>query len=87
MKKARRPKSHVHPWEHALTCPLSPDTSYYVLTELRDHVLDFLRDLPHDFTLDDGNDRDTEIQRAADRLKEISRLIAAVPPQIGRVAL
>src|ERR1700732_3394304 len=46
MKKARRPKSPPHPWEHALTCPLPPDTSYSVLTELRDHILDFLRDIP-----------------------------------------
>jgi len=80
MKKARRPKSPPHPWEHALTCPLPPDTGYYVLTELRDHILDFLRDIPHDFTLDGGDDRDKEIQRSADRLKIISRMIAEVPP-------
>lgn len=86
MKKARQPQSPPHPWEHALTCPLPPDTSYYVLTELREHVLDFLRDLPHDFTLDYGDDRDREIQRAADRLKIISRMIAAVPPTITTAA-
>jgi hypothetical protein len=72
----------VHPWEHALTCPLPRDASYHDLTELRDHILDYLRSHPHNFTLDGGDDRDKEIQRAADRLKKISRMIAAVPPEI-----
>jgi hypothetical protein len=62
---------------------LSADASYYVLTELRDHILDYLRSFPHDLALDAGNDRDTEIQRAADRLRN-RRLIAAVPQQSAK---
>jgi hypothetical protein len=86
MKHGRRQKTKIHPWEHALTCPLPPDTSYHVLVKLRHAILEFLRDLPHDFTLDDGDKRDREIQRAADRLKIIARMIAAVPPVVERGA-
>ena len=73
-----RRKSDIHPWVYALTCPLPRGIDYYELKDLQIHLLGYLRHLPHDFTLD-HKERDTEIQRVADRLKKISRMIAAAP--------
>jgi len=74
-----RRKSDIHPWVYALTCPLPRGIDYYELKDLQTHLLGYLRHLPHDFTLD-HTERDAEIQRIADRLKKISRKIAAAPP-------
>jgi hypothetical protein len=76
-----RRKFDLHPWEHALACPLPCGMDYSELKDLQNHLLGYLRHLPHDFTLG-HEERDAEIQRVADRLKIISRMIADASPVV-----
>jgi len=63
----RKPKTD--PWEHVLTCPLPPQTSFDLLDTLRQDILTYLAWVTQDLVQGDPDRAAAEIQRAADRLK------------------
>jgi hypothetical protein len=71
----RKPKTD--PWEHALTCPLPPQTSFELLDTLRQDIIAYLDWVTHDLVQDDAGPAMAEIQRAADRLKKIAAMMPA----------
>jgi hypothetical protein len=84
MKTSRR-KPNRDPWEHALTCPLPSQTSYQLLQALRQDILAYLEWVTGDL-VQDGNPAETEreIQRAADRLKQIAAMMPAAKDVAAR---
>jgi hypothetical protein len=52
MKKARQPDPKDI-WEHALTCPLPPSSSYQLLDTLRENVIAYLQFVTHDLVQGD----------------------------------
>jgi hypothetical protein len=58
--------------EHALTCPLPVKKNYQLIQTLRDDVLAYLEWVTHDLVRRKPTVAVGEIQRAADRLKEIA---------------
>ena len=86
--RPRTPK--LDPWEHALTCPLPPNTSFQLLDALRRDVLIYLDWVTADL-VQGNDDRATkkEIERAADRLKVIAAMMpgalaAAIDEDLAR---
>jgi hypothetical protein len=73
--KSRSRKPKVDPWEYTLTWPLWPETSYALLEILRRHTMLYLEYVTHDLCEEDPDKAAKEIQRAANRLKEIVALL------------
>ncbi len=76
MKKAMPPsrKRALHPWDRALTLPLPSGkaANFNRLEAMRDAIIDFLSCVTTDPHLDNPGWAEKEIQRGADRLKQIS---------------
>jgi|ERR1035438_5779891 hypothetical protein len=77
MKKPRTRKPKPDPWEHSLTCPLPPSSSYQLLDTLRQNVLAYLAWVTNDLVRGDLEGALREIQRCADRLTRITAMIPA----------
>ena len=73
--KTRRPKPTIDPFEYALTWPVWPQTSSTLLEILRADVMLYLENVTYDLAQTDPDKAAREIQRAADRLKEIVAML------------
>jgi len=70
-------RSKNDPWEKVLTSPLSPQSSYQFLQQLRKLIMRYLLWATRDLAKVDTAGAAAEIQRAADRLKTIAAMTPA----------
>ncbi len=73
--KTRSPKPTIDPFEYTLTWPIFPETSSTLLEILLADVMLYLENVTHDLAQIDPDKAAREIQRAADRLKEIAAML------------
>jgi hypothetical protein len=73
--KTRQRKTIIDAFEYTLTWPIWPETSSTLLEILRADVLLYLDYVTHDLAWSDPQKAAKEIQRAADRLKEIAAML------------
>jgi len=71
------PRPEIDLWTHALTCPLPRKKNYQLLKTLRDDILAYLAWVTDDLAQVDPGQVSAEIQRAAERLRNVAILMPA----------
>jgi hypothetical protein len=71
------PRPDIDLWTHALSCPLPRKKNYQLLKTLRDDILAYLVWVTDELAQGDMGQASAEIERAAERLRNIAMLMPA----------